>query len=125
MKNKKVLIGLAVIAFFAIFAIYSFSSALNPYVSFAEAAETEATVQVMGYLHGGEVRYDMDSRQLRFNLEDEEGTTALVAYEGPKPANMDQAESIVVIGRFEEEIFQAQKILVKCPSKYEEEMGKD
>ncbi len=120
MKNKKLIIGLAVIVVFAGFAFYSFRDALNPYVTFAEAVQLTGTVQVMGYL-AGDINYDMDSRQLRFYMEDEDGTIAQVAYRGAEPNNMDHAESIVVIGMFERDIFNAEKILTKCPSKYEEE----
>jgi cytochrome c-type biogenesis protein CcmE len=124
MKSKYI-IGLAVIVFFSGFAVYSFRSALNPYMTFRQAAGAAGTVQVIGYLTDDGVAYDPDSGLLRFFLADEEGTLAEIAYAGTKPTNLEHAESIVVVGQFEGDIFYAGKILVKCPSKYEAEKGRD
>jgi cytochrome c-type biogenesis protein CcmE len=38
-----------------------------------------------------------------------------------KPANFEDAVSIVAIGRYENGVFAAEKLLVKCPSKYQGE----
>ena len=121
MKNLKTLIGIVLIILFSAFAFYSFSSTLNPYVTFAEAAKRSGNVQVSGYLVDDQVNYDLGSRQLRFKLEDQEGTRVPVSYSGVKPDNMEHAESVVVIGNFDGDIFNAERLLVKCPSKYEEE----
>ncbi len=123
--KTKVIIGLVVIVVFTGFAVYSFSSSLNPYVTFREAAERTGTVQVLGYLSDGVIDYDLENEQLRFYMQDDEGTKALVTYEGAKPNNIEHAESLVVVGEFNGELFQAQRLLVKCPSKYEDEMGKE
>ncbi len=121
MKNFKLLIGIVLIIIFSAFAFYSFSSTLNPYVTFAEAAGRTGTVQVSGYLIDDNINYDLGSRQLRFYLEDTEGTRVPVSYHGVKPDNMEHAESVVVIGKFDGDIFKAERLLVKCPSKYEAE----
>ncbi|MDY6827333.1 MAG: cytochrome c maturation protein CcmE [Bacillota bacterium] len=122
MNNKtKWIIGVAVIIVFAGFAFFSFRSALNPYVSFAEAAETPQQVQVLGYFVEGEpVQYDSAAGELYFYLVDDEGTRASVTYRGVKPNNLEHSENVVVVGEYREGVFQAEKILVKCPSKYEE-----
>ncbi|HED24431.1 MAG TPA: cytochrome c maturation protein CcmE [Firmicutes bacterium] len=122
MKNKtRWIIGVAVIIVFAGFAFFSFRSALNPYVSFAEAAQTRQQVQVLGYFVEGEpIQYNSDAGELRFSLVDEEGTTATVTYRGARPNNLEHSENVVVVGEYREGVFQAEKILVKCPSKYEE-----
>lgn len=119
--KKKFIIGLAVIAACSFFALYSFRAALNPYVTFAEASEQTGTVQVSGELAGEDVQYDLDTGELVFSLVDEEGTRVPVRYQGSKPDNIDHAEDIVVIGRMESDVFLADRLLVKCPSKYEEE----
>jgi len=120
-KNKKLIIGLVVIAVFSAFAFYSFRSALNPYVTFAEAARTQGKVQVSGELVQDEIQYDLESGELAFYLVDEEGSRMPVRYQGAKPANMEHSESAVVIGTMERDIFHAERLLVKCPSRYEEE----
>ncbi len=42
-------------------------------------------------------------------------------YKGLKPANFEDAISIVAIGQYDESSkeFEANKLLVKCPSKYQ------
>ncbi len=119
--KTKLIIGVAIIAVFSAFAIHSFRSTLNPYVTFAEAAQAPGTVQVSGYLTGEKIGYDLNSGELAFYLQDEEGTRVPVRYAGARPTNLEHADSIVVIGRMEEDVFRAQRLLVKCPSKYEEE----
>jgi len=117
----KVIIGLIAITVFAAFAFHSFRLALNPYVTFAEAANATGSVQVSGRLVGEEASYDLKSGALAFYLEDEAGARMPVRYQGAKPGNFEHADSIVIIGSLEGDIFKAERLLVKCPSKYEEE----
>jgi cytochrome c-type biogenesis protein CcmE len=56
-------------------------------------------------------------------MRDESGTVRKVRYPNPKPANFEQAEQVVVEGSMSGEAFAAQHILVKCPSKYNEQKG--
>ncbi len=44
-----------------------------------------------------------------------------IAYQDVKPANFEDAVSIVAIGRYQAGKFDAEKLLVKCPSKYQGE----
>ena len=44
-----------------------------------------------------------------------------VFYNKPMPPDLKQSEQVVVIGSYKESIFHANQILLKCPSKYEEE----
>jgi cytochrome c-type biogenesis protein CcmE len=41
-----------------------------------------------------------------------------VIYNGAKPQDFEMSEQIVVTGRAENGVFKADKILMKCPSKY-------
>lgn len=121
--KKKTAIALIVIVLFAGFAAYSFRSALNPYVSFAEAQGARGSVQVVGYLTESGIVHDLSTNQLRFTLKDKWGTEAHVVYVGVKPNNMEHAESVVVAGSFKGQEFHARRLLVKCPSKYEGKGG--
>ena len=118
--KRKYIIGLGIILVFAVFAVWSFRSAMTPYVSFAEARERSGQVQVLGYLVNDEVGYDV-SGNLSFELEDEKGERARVVYDGSAPDNLDHAENIVVVGEHQGDRFEASRLLVKCPSKYEKE----
>ena len=52
-------------------------------------------------------------------MRNEAGELMPVVYKGVEPGNFDQAETVVVVGRYADGVFQASQILVKCPSKYE------
>ena len=51
-------------------------------------------------------------------VEDENGIERKVHYLNPKPANFEDAEKLVVEGSMKGDVFVADYILVKCPSKY-------
>jgi cytochrome c-type biogenesis protein CcmE len=42
-----------------------------------------------------------------------------VVYDGVKPGNFEEAVQIVAIGRYQDDAFHAEQLLVKCPSKYQ------
>ncbi|MGM0651510.1 MAG: cytochrome c maturation protein CcmE [Bacillota bacterium] len=125
MKNKWIF-GLLIIVGFAGYAFYSFSTALSPYVTFIEAAESSGRVQVLGYfIDDSSISFDIETGGLQFSLVDEDGTEAMVSYDGVKPDNFEHAENVVVVGQYKDGIFWADDLLVKCPSKYEEAGDKD
>ena len=55
---------------------------------------------------------------MSFFLIDNEGSEKLVQYKGPKPQDFEMSEQIVITGEAKDSIFVAEKILMKCPSKY-------
>ncbi len=112
--------GAALILAFLALGLTTFSSSMTPYVKFDEAEKSVRVVQVMGGLEKGSSRYDTASKTLLFNLVDLETKKVLpVAYRDVKPANFEDAVSIVAIGKYQKNAFQAEKLLVKCPSKYQ------
>lgn len=115
--------GVLLLMAFAGFSLASFRDALTPYVSYEEAVRASGrTVQVAGGLLAGSSDYDSVTGVLSFTLTDPEGgETIRVAYEGIKPANFEEAISIVAIGHWAsgEDVFRSDKLLVKCPSKYQ------
>lgn len=123
MKQRKLYIfGGALLVIFAGFALTSFRSALTQYVSFDDARAASRSVQVMGGLVPASSSYEESSESLLFDLQEEETTeTIRVRYHGLKPANFEEAISIVAIGRYDAgaQEFAAEKLLVKCPSKYQ------
>jgi cytochrome c-type biogenesis protein CcmE len=123
MKRKmSYLAGLVLLIAFAGFSAQSFNEALTPYVSYEQARDGNRTVQVAGALAAGSSGYVEAEQALHFRLVEEgSGDTLAVRYEGLKPANFEEAVSIVAIGRFDAggDVFHADKLLVKCPSKYQ------
>jgi cytochrome c-type biogenesis protein CcmE len=116
-KGYWIAAGLA--AAFGVLGITAFTKTLTPYLTFDEARKAEGVVQVMGSLDKASDRYDQASQQLFFELIDEKGRRMPVSYGGVRPANFGDAISIVAIGPYREGRIQAEKLLVKCPSKYQ------
>src|SRR5512135_3236361 len=117
---KKGYIVAAVLAVgFLVLGVTAFRSTLTPYVAFDVAMKTAGSVQVMGSLEKGSEKYDSTSQELAFSIIDDHGRTLPVVYRGIKPANFRDALSIVAIGRYQSGALHADKLLVKCPSKYQ------
>jgi len=112
-------IGVAAIIGFVAFGAGAFKSNLTPYVSFQQARATKDAVQVAGKLIQGSDSFDQASSRLVFTLQDDHGDTMRVAYKGLKPGNFNEATQVVAIGRFHGGLLEAEKLLVKCPSKYQ------
>lgn len=112
-------LGLALILGFIAFGAGAFKASLTPYVSFAQARATGEAVQVAGNLVEGSSFYDEASGTLVFFLEDNHGDRMKVRFSGSKPGNFEEATQIVAIGHFSQDAFFAEKLLVKCPSKYQ------
>jgi cytochrome c-type biogenesis protein CcmE len=95
--------------------------AMVSYVSVAEAKTHPRAVQVFGYLFSkGE--YDAKGNW-QFDIQGESGDVMTVVYPHTKPANFEQAISVVAIGAYDQQQnkFMADQLLVKCPSKYQEQ----
>ena len=121
-RNRWYLLGGLLLLAFAGFSFTAFKNSMTPYVSFERAREGNRIVQVAGALEKGSSRYVDAQESLLFTLKDPKSSETLkVRYKGLKPANFEDAISIVAIGRFDEgsREFTADKLLVKCPSKYQ------
>jgi cytochrome c-type biogenesis protein CcmE len=101
------------------FGLTAFQKTLTPYLSFDEAKKSRGVVQVMGGLDKESDRYDAGKEELSFELVDPEGRRMPVVYRCIRPGNFKDAISIVAIGRYRDGRIDAEKLLVKCPSKYQ------
>jgi cytochrome c-type biogenesis protein CcmE len=86
-----------------------------------EAKKSNKVVQVKGQRVPGSENFDIQNKIFKFKMVDDKGEKFEVIYHGVKPANLEQAEGIVVIGRYVQGKFEADQLLVKCPSKYQAE----
>jgi cytochrome c-type biogenesis protein CcmE len=113
-------LGIGLLIAFAGFAFTSFQQTLTPYVSFEKARSMDRTLQVAGALVQGSSSYADGA--LTFTLQEPQSGDAMrVIYRGVKPGNFEEAISIVAIGRYQAGggVLEADKLLVKCPSKYQ------
>ena len=121
-KNRLYLFGGLLLLAFAGFSFTTFKDSMTPYVSYEKAREGGRMVQVAGALEKGSYSYVSNRESLFFTLQDPKTRQTLrVRYKGLKPANFEDAVSIVAIGNYDEgaKEFEANKLLVKCPSKYQ------
>jgi cytochrome c-type biogenesis protein CcmE len=119
--SVKAILALALLVLAATVGVTSFKRTMTPYIGFAEARTASGLVQVNGKLADKDYILKAEEQFLRFNLRDEKGDVMPVEYRGVIPGNFDQAVSVVAIGRFQGDHFEAQQLLIKCPSKYQAE----
>ncbi len=129
--KKSHIIAIIVIAA-AIGIIISTAGDASTYVSFDQAFQMASTgnktqIHVVGGLkkdtQGNIVGLEKSRDNLSFSflLVDEKGKEQKVYYNEPMPPDFIRSEKVVVIGAYQNNTFLASKILLKCPSKYEEE----
>jgi cytochrome c-type biogenesis protein CcmE len=119
--NIKIGLALVLLAVAVGVGVTSFKQTVTPYIGFSEARAASGTVQVNGTLASKDYVLETENQYLRFDLKDENGDVMPVEYRGVIPGNFDQATSIVAIGRYQGDHFEASQLLVKCPSKYQAE----
>lgn len=115
------LLGIGIIVLALGFGWYGLQESFRPYTqSIDEAINTRRSVQLQGFL-GSTGAYDQRGR-FTFDLQDSTGKMVKVVYNQAKPSNFEQAVSIVAIGHYDQaqQVFMADELLVKCPSKYQE-----
>ena len=125
-STTKFLIGGVVIAaVIGVLIFTSFSGSTSDYLTIAQAKSQEPdqarSVRVAGEIVADSVNWDTSNVQLTFQIKDDTGTLP-ISYHGPQPDMLVDAVEAVVIGKYDPsaQVFQADDLLMKCPSKYEE-----
>ena len=124
MKVKYIVGGIIIIVFI-VWGVSAFIKTTVSYVSFSEAMVATNTVQVAGHIDFNNIEYDTTRSRLIFSIyemdpEDSARPERIkIIYDGVVPGNFEQATSVVAVGMPGEEGFIAERLLVKCPSKYQ------
>jgi cytochrome c-type biogenesis protein CcmE len=130
MKKSHIIIIVVIAA--AIGVIVSTAGDASSYVSFDEAlqlstAGNKKDIHVVGELKKDDmgnvigIEEGADKVSFSFLMIDDKGKEQQVFYNQPMPADFQRSEKVVVIGSYSDDSFHASKILLKCPSKYQEE----
>lgn len=94
----------------------------SDYKCFSETvAQNDENFQVVGIWakdQGMEYDPEKNPNYFSFWVKDDCGDTRKVIYHDSKPQGFERSEQIVMTGHLEGNDFSAQKILMKCPSKY-------
>lgn len=129
--KKSHILAIVVIAV-AIAIIIATAGDASTYVNFNQAyqmAETgnNKSIHVVGQLkkddngHVIGLKNAADNLSFSFIMVDENGKEQDVFYNEPMPPDFIRSENVVVIGGYQGDHFVANKILLKCPSKYQEQ----
>jgi cytochrome c-type biogenesis protein CcmE len=125
------IIAIAVIA--AAIAIIIFTAGdASTYVNFDQAYQMASTgndtqIHVVGELkkddngHVVGLENSDDKLSFAFILVDDQKKEQKVIYNEPMPPDFLRSEKVVVIGGYQQDHFIAKKILLKCPSKYQDQ----
>ena len=129
--KKSHILGIVVIAI-AIGIIMSTAGDASSYVTFKQAQEMASTgnaskIHVVGTLKktddGNIVGLEPaeDKLSFTFMMLDADMREQKVYFPEPMPVDFLRSEQVVVIGAYHDNLFVADKILLKCPSKYQEQ----
>lgn len=121
MKNSHIV--LLVMIAISIGAVLSLFGQTSVYVDFDMAeANMGESYTVIGRLDtSAEINFNPEKTLLTFTALDSNGTRRTVYYFEPKPQDFERSEKITMSGFASDSGFIATRILMKCPSKYNEE----
>lgn len=83
-------------------------------------------IRVSGKLVKDSISFDPSIPELKFVIQSGDGNFRLkVVYHDIMPDNFVMSEEVVATGFLRGSVFEAEKLLIKCPSKYEPETQQD
>ena len=125
--RKRYFIGGGILALAVSLLVYaSLSGAVSYYLTVNELLDKGnelygERVRVAGKVVNNSIEWDADNLELRFFIT-EGDDNLLVVYEGARPSGLKEDSNILVEGKYRSDnTFQANTIILKCPSKYEPE----
>lgn len=124
MKKFQIVLLLFIAA--AIAVLISFMGSLTTYDTVETARNNPGKfVHLIAKLdHTRPIEYDAikDPNYLSFTAIDSLGDAVKVVYLNAKPENLEVSERLVLKGSIKEDYFECKEILMKCPSKYKDDM---
>lgn len=98
--------------------MYNFGESISTYTTF-ESAGDRTNAHIPGTWDSEkEYGFSRENMLFTFYMKDENGVSKKVVFPKPKPNNFEQADQLVAIGELRGDIFYADELLMKCPSKY-------
>jgi cytochrome c-type biogenesis protein CcmE len=124
-KAKFLIGGVVVVAVVAVLIATSFGGSTSDYLTIAQAKalvpDQARASRVAGAIVPESINWNTKEVRLTFEIKDETGSLA-ISYRGPQPDMLVDAVEAVAIGKYDPstQVFEADELLMKCPSKYEE-----
>ncbi len=119
MNRGKFLVIIVLSAIFIVLIMGVFTENISPYISVSDLKtdnKPNRNVQVFGQVLLDTIYFDNDSGITTFDLTD--GKQSISVMHIGMINNLEHSTEVVAIGEYISGVFQAQKVLVKCPSKY-------
>ncbi|OFV67616.1 MAG: CcmE/CycJ protein [Candidatus Syntrophoarchaeum caldarius] len=123
-KQTRLAIGAIIIVLCLIGLGLTLKGSVVPYITVSELKSGDYVgehIQINGTVVTGSVEWHPKDVLLTFQLTDGHEVVN-VEYRGSIPNNFEEGKMVVVGGVYERDLFEADEILVKCPSKYTEEI---
>ncbi len=123
---KKTHIVVLVLIAVSIAILISFMGDITTYDTVTSAKEKPGKfVHLIARMEKSSMNYDPVSNPnyLTFNAVDSVGNSIKVVYHNAKPADIEKSDRIVLKGRVDGDHFECKDILLKCPSKYKDDMS--
>jgi len=106
-------------AMVAIGAIFTVNA--SPYVDVDQALASGGDgLHLLGTIQKPTIHADSLRREISFDVVDAKGKTMHVDYHGEAISNIGEADKVVAVGSVKDRQFVANKLFIKCPSKYED-----
>lgn len=124
-SKTKFLIGtVAVVAIISVLIATGFSGSTGDYLTIADVQalgpNQPRNSRVAGEIVPDSIRYNTRDLHLTFEIRDATGRLT-ISYHGPQPDMLVDAVEAEAIGKYDPaaQVFEAEELLMKCPSKYE------
>ena len=126
-KKTKFIVGGVIVALAVVYLIYTGVQSSSAYFLtidelYAKGTAIEnRTVRVTGKVDEATINFNNRDLILTFEVLSDTGQRMPVIFNGPKPDQMRQDADAILEGKYDGTTFTAQTLLLKCPSRYEED----
>jgi cytochrome c-type biogenesis protein CcmE len=125
-KKTKFIVGGVIITLAIVCLIYTGVQSSGAYFLTIDELHTRGaaienqTVRVAGKVDAATIDFNNRDLLLTFDVTSETGQRMHVIFNGPKPDQMREGAEAIIEGKYNGQNFNAQTLLLKCPSRYEE-----
>ncbi len=125
-KKTKFIVGgvliAAAIAYLIVIGVQSTAAYFLTVDELYEKGESlhDRTVRVAGKVDEQSIAYNNRDLIINFDVTSETGERMAVVFNGPKPDQMRHGADAILEGKYDGDTFVADSLLLKCPSRYDE-----
>jgi len=122
--KARYIIGVVVLALFVSILLVDLLGSASTFSDFESAKREGKTVHVVGrWVKREQAKFDPANNFNSFYVQDSLKHIAEVRYYEALTGDMSNADKIDIVGKYENGVFVADKIHLKCPSKYNDTKG--